>query len=148
MPGMTTRIRSCHTIILERPIDDCFPLFTAKGEERWVPGWRPQYVHPPSGEAEPGQVFITGEGDERTWWTVVDFDPVAHHARYSRVTPASRIGLVDVRCRRVSELVTEVEVRYEMTALNAAGVAALQAYAGAAYVAMIEDWKRLIDAAD
>lgn len=143
---MTTRIRSTHTITLALAADDAFALFTPRGEERWVPGWRPQYIHPASGETEPGQVFITGEGDERTWWTVVDFDPAAHHARYSRVTPASRMGLVDVRCRGVADGATEVTVCYEMTALNAAGETALKAYEGATYAEMIEGWKRLVEA--
>mgnify|MGYP002142650008 CR=1 FL=1 len=29
-----------HEITLALPVEEAFPLFTPKGEERWVPGWR------------------------------------------------------------------------------------------------------------
>ena len=90
-----------HSFDLPANPDAVFPLFTPRGEELWVPDWKPDYVDPPSGDTQPDMVFRTGEGDEATIWVCLAFDSQHRHARYLRMTPASRIAFVDVRCRAV-----------------------------------------------
>jgi len=92
---MAIRTRSSRSIHIDLPIDACFELFKPKGEERWVPDWRPVDVHPSSGETQRGQVFVTGSADERTLWTVIDHDPQARSAEWvtiARVSDFSRGG--------------------------------------------------------
>ena len=96
---MTMPTERSHEISLDVAVADAFPLFTPKGEESWVPGWRPSYIEPPGGETVPEMLFRTGDGDETTFWTCLAFEPGLHHVRYLRVTPASRIAFVDVACR-------------------------------------------------
>ena len=58
-----------HEIAVDLPVDQAFPLFTPKGEEAWVPGWRPEYLSPPSGETVEEMLFRNGIGEETTIWT-------------------------------------------------------------------------------
>jgi hypothetical protein len=88
-----------HRIVVNLPIDQAFMLFTPAGEELWVDGWAPRYVHPADGRTEAGMVFSTGAGDEVTHWLLADFDRAAHRSRCVRCTPASRMTVVEVQCR-------------------------------------------------
>ena len=92
--------RHCrHRITVDLPVDAAFMLFTPAGEELWVDGWAPRYVHPSDGRTEAGMVFSTGTGDETTFWLLADFDRERHRSRYVRCTPASRMVVVEVQCR-------------------------------------------------
>lgn len=128
---------------LDLPADQAFKLFTAAGERLWVPGWSPRILGPlPQG---PGLVFVTGDGDERTIWTVLESDPVKGRVRYSRVTPASRAGTVTVQISAAGKG-CQVEVAYDLTALDADGTAALEAYAPDRFAQMLDHWRALIEA--
>ncbi|WP_018152211.1 SRPBCC family protein [Leeia oryzae] len=133
-----------HRIELPMPIEACFPLFTAQGETLWVPDWHPVYVYPADGHTTQGMVFITGQCDETTYWTMVDYDPLHHFSRYARVTPGSRSVMVEVRCEAVAENTTAVQVSYTLTGLSEAGNQSIRTFVGDAYVAMIEEWRTLI----
>ena len=80
---------------LSVPPNEAFPLFTAAGEERWIDEWRPTYLGPKEPQSK-GLVFITGSADERTIWTVLETDRTKGRLAYSRVTPESRAGIVEV----------------------------------------------------
>src|SRR5689334_18283049 len=99
-----------HKISLPLSIADCFPLFTPLGEMDWVPGWEPRFLWPADGHTERGMVFLTGQGTEETFWTVVDFDESKNYARYCRITPGSRSVLVEVQCTACGPAETEIEV--------------------------------------
>ena len=137
---MSNRIHASHRIVVDAPVDQAFMFFTPAGEELWVDGWKPTYVHPGDGRTESGMVFTTGHGDEFTVWTLVDFDREVHRSRYARCTPASRTSLVEVRCVALDEARTEVSVSYTLTALNALGETALEDFKGERFAAMIDDW--------
>ena len=85
-----------HEIVVDRPVSEAFRLFTPKGEETWVPGWKPTYVRPDTDETCEEMVFTTGEGEEATFWTCLKWQPESWHVRYLRLTPASRVSFVDV----------------------------------------------------
>lgn len=143
---MTERSTASHTIEIAAPVDQCQRFFTPAGEELWVDGWQPDYLHPQDGRTEAGMVFTTGSGADFTIWSLADFDTQAHYARYVRVTPASRTGFVEVRCTAAGAASTWVEVTYVLTALSAEGARMLEGFRGEAFAAMIDGWKRSIDA--
>lgn len=143
---MPRHLQSSHRIVVAAPVERAFMFFTPAGEELWVDGWQPTYVHPAQGHTQAGMVFTTGQGDEFTLWTLADFDRVAHRSRYVRCTPASRMGFVEVRCVALDVARTAVDVTYTMTALNAAGEQALQTFEGDRYAAMIDGWADAINA--
>lgn len=142
---MPARIHARHTIQIALAPDDAFALFTPAGEERWVDGWAPLYVHPADGRTEAGMVFETGEGDERTVWMLLDLDAAAHRVRYARVTPASRTGTVEVACTAIGAARTQVTVTYLLTALSEAGATMLEGFEGARFAAMIDGWRTQIE---
>lgn len=141
---MPLHVSNAQLLRLPLPADIAFPLFTPKGEERWIPEWRPRYVHPADGETRAGLVFTTGEGEEYTIWQVVDFDPAARRARYARTTPALRTGMVTVEAKSIADKETEVLVRYDMTALSARGEESLRQYEGEAFAGMLAQWREAI----
>lgn len=144
---MSKHVRAQHTITIDLPVEQCQKLFTPAGEELWIDEWRPRYHHPADGRTQPGMVFSTGSGDELTVWSLVDYESgERHRARYTRVTPALRSGTVEVRCRALAPQRTEVDVRYELTALTPAGENSLQAYEPAPFAEMIEGWRAMIGA--
>ena len=128
---------------LALPRDEAFKLFTADGERLWVPGWTPAILGPLP--QAPGLVFLTGEGAERTIWTVLESDPVDGLVRYSRVTPGSRAGLVEVRVSGEGDR-TRVDVTYDLTALSPEGEEALEAYSAPRFAEMLANWEKLIAA--
>lgn len=148
MKSLKHHLRAEHSVTIPLPLPQCQMLFTPAGEELWVEGWKPAYHHPADGRTLPGMVFSTGAGEERTFWSLVDFErgPERHRARYARVTPALRSGFVEVECHEAGPGATRVKVSYEMTALNAAGQASLRAYEPEPFAAMIEGWRLSIEA--
>ncbi|CAG9269101.1 conserved hypothetical protein [Paraburkholderia unamae] len=143
---MPRRLHVSHRIVVDAPVDRAFMFFTPAGEELWVNGWKPTYIHPGDGRTEAGMVFLTGQGDELTVWTLIDFERDAHRSRYVRSTPASRTSVIEVRCAALDAARTAVEVSYTLTALNAAGERALEDFEGERFAAMIDDWANKIAA--
>ncbi len=141
------RTEFSHEIRIDVPVDEALPLFTPKGEEQWVPGWRPDYLAPTSGETCEEMVFRTGHGDEITLWTCLKWRPDERHARYLRVTPGAHVGFVDVRCRPEGRSATAVRVSYSYVALSPAGQAHIDAISPASFAAAIGEWAELIDGA-
>jgi hypothetical protein len=142
---MRRQLQCRHRIMVDLPTDQAFMCFTPAGEELWVDGWAPCYVHPADGRTEAGMVFSTGDGDEITYWLLADFDRAAHRSRYLRCTPASRMTVVEVHCCAVDATRSAVEVSYTLTALNDAGAAAIATFERG-FVAMIEGWAAAIAA--
>ncbi len=142
---MPRHTHASHTIRIAAPLKQCQLFFTPAGEELWVDGWNPTYLHPQDGSTVPGLVFTTGAGEDYTLWNMVDFDTSKHYARYARVTPALRTGTVEVQCTAVDEATTDVAVTYTLTALTSKGSESLASFEGPAFVAMIEEWKQAID---
>jgi hypothetical protein len=124
---------------------DALPLFTADGERRWVPGWEPEI---PDGDGGTGSVFVTRMNGVETVWVVVDYDPARGLARYARHVAGVQAGLVDVRCAPLGEDRCAVRVRYTLTPLSEAAVAAVAEFLDPPrFAESIAGWKRLIVAA-
>jgi hypothetical protein len=135
-----------HEIAVDLPVDRAFPLFTPKGEEAWVPGWRPEYLSPASGETAEEMLFRTGSGEETTIWTCLKCEPELWHARYLRITPASRAAIVDVRCRPDGLARSIARVSYVFVALTEAGAQSIAAMTAEHFAVSIDQWALLIQA--
>jgi hypothetical protein len=92
------------------------PLFTARGERRWVEGWEPEFPAGEPDEEDEGTVWITTSGERSTYWVVAARD--AKSVRYGRTTPGFAAGTVDVRVRDEEADETQLEVTYDLTALT------------------------------
>jgi hypothetical protein len=132
-----TQVRSFH---LDAPVTTVFPLFTAQGERRWVPGWEPTIV---SGAEERGSVFLTQTHEGRAvTWIVVDYRPAEGRVSYARWVEGSNVGLVDVTCEPAATGGTRVSVRYTLTGLGHEGSKFVRDFlTEERYAGMIEQWR-------
>jgi hypothetical protein len=133
-----TRIRVSDSFDLPFPRRDAFRLFTARGEELWVPGWQPEFLAETADDLEPGTVFRTRDDAGRpTSWIVVAADP-GTSARYARVAEGRSIGLVDVSAVDLPDG-CRITVAYDLTSDDADGDGGLTAFA-ADYPEFLASW--------
>ena len=130
-------------LTVARPPDEAFVYFTPRGEERWVPGWRPRFPAPAADDTAPGTVFETDAHGRTTTWMVVDRTP-ARRIRYARVAPGDTAGTVTVELAGAGGH-TDVTVTYELTALTASAIEPLRGFA-ARYDDMMRQWADAIAA--
>jgi hypothetical protein len=130
---------------LDLPVSAAFRYFTPRGEREWADGWDPAFPVEPEDDAEPGTVFRTSAHGAETLW-VVAARPAEHAIVYARVAPGDRAGTVTVACRTTPRGGTEVEVTYDLTALEPAGDATLAAFERH-YPEFIEGWRQAISRA-
>lgn len=132
-----TQIRSFH---LEAPRSQVFPLFTARGEREWAPGWNPEML---SGAEERGSAFRTqNQHGQETIWVVTEYRPLEGRVSYARAALGSNIGLVDVVCTDSAGGGTDVSVRYTLTALSEAGRTFVSNFLETGhYFKMIDEWR-------
>jgi hypothetical protein len=129
---------------IDAPCTQVFPLFTARGEEAWAPGWNPEML---SGDVARGSVFRTRHAESETVWTVTDYQPDYYKVSYARIAHGSNMGLVDVGCEHDSGG-SSVTVRYTLTGLNSKGDAFVQEFlSDPHYTRFIEGWRTAISAA-
>lgn len=133
-----------HEILVDLPLTEAMPLFTPRGEEAWVPGWKPTYISPTSGETCDEMLFVTNHDGETTYWTCMNWQPDDGHVRYLRLTPGSRTGFVDVRCRENGANSTRVLIAYELHALTDAGQTHLDGMTRDKFADTIDQWASLI----
>lgn len=132
-----TQMRSFH---LDAPRDRVFPLFTARGEREWAPGWDPAML---SGAEERGSAFQTRNHDgQTTTWIVIDYRPSEGRVSYARLAHGSNIGLVDVICTEPMRGGTEVSVAYTLTPLRPQAEAFVDEFLDPRhYECMIDEWR-------
>jgi hypothetical protein len=138
-----TQIRSFH---LDAARAQVLPLFTARGEREWAPGWDPVML---SGAEERGSAFQTrNPAGQTTTWIVVEYRPTEGRASYARLAEGSNIGLVDVVCTEAAAGGTDVSVRYTLTPLNAGAQAFVDEFLEPRqYERMIDEWHAATSAA-
>ncbi|HEU0041613.1 MAG TPA: SRPBCC family protein [Jiangellaceae bacterium] len=137
------RRRVSGTLQVALPPAEAFRLFTPRGEEDWVAGWRPQFPDPTTDDTRPGTVFLTDADGVTTTWVVLDRRP-GHSVSYARVTE-SRAGTVTVTLERAPDPhVSMVTVTYDITALTDAAKADLDEFADG-YPAFLRSWQDAIE---
>jgi hypothetical protein len=118
-----SQISKSSTIILNEAIEKVFPLFSAKGEEKWVAGWNPEYIFPEDGSFVENQVFKTKSGNEKEKeyiWIVTYLNKQEYRVVYT-VSTENRIWTVKVQCSATDVKNTSAEISYTYTALNKTG---------------------------
>lgn len=121
------------------PPEAAFTLFTPRGEELWVAGWRPRFPVKTGDDSAPGTVFETGAHGEPTIWVVVEREH-GRRVSYARVTPGSRAGTVTVEVDADGRGGSTVRVTYELTALTPEGQGPLREFAES-YGDFLRSWE-------
>jgi hypothetical protein len=127
------------TVHVRLSVERALPLFTPRGERRWVAGWDPSFPADDADDTAPGTVFLTGE----SIWMVAD--RTERSMRYARALPGVWAGTVEVRCEPVGSQ-TAAEVTYDLTVLDSAQRPRLREFADG-YDAFLREWEREIGAA-
>lgn len=125
------------------PTDEAFRLFTPRGEQDWVTGWKPRFPAPAPDDTQPGTVFETNAHGQTTIWLVLDRQ-WGKRISYARVTPGDQAGTVTIVVSPTGRH-SEVEVTYELTALTGAASSRLREFADN-YPAYLRSWQDAISA--
>jgi hypothetical protein len=135
-----------HSISLVGAPEQVFPLFEPLKEKCWAPGWEPEMVYPPSGEAVEGAVFTVSADDGHTAiWTIAEYDPSAYRIAYLAITPDSRVARIEVQCCLNTDGTTQAQVTYTFTALSAQGNGFISTQTEESHRHRIESWKTAIN---
>jgi hypothetical protein len=135
------RFRDTATLSVPLPPKEAMPLFTARGERRWVDGWDPEFPAGEPDEEDEGTVWITRAGDRTTYWVVAAKE--AQSVCYGRTTPGFAAGIVEVRVRDSEANETRLDVTYDLTALTEEGAGELEEFA-ATFQEDIGSWDGMI----
>lgn len=106
---------------VNRTPDSAFPLFSPRGEEAWVPDWKPELLYPADAEWQEGQVFRTRHGTDESIWFVGYLDREGHRVVYHRVDAGLTAVTVSVCCDGAASDATKVTVRYTVVGITEAG---------------------------
>jgi hypothetical protein len=119
-----------------------FRLFTARGEELWVPGWAPRFFQDDADDLAAGTVWQTRDDAGRaTTWIVLDCEP-GRGARYARVSEGWTAGTVTVVLDDIAGG-CRVRVEYDLTAMTTDAAADLARFADG-YAAFLGEWRTTI----
>jgi hypothetical protein len=122
-------------------------LFTPRGEKLWADGWDPLFPAPAGDDTEPGTVFETFHGDQRTTWVVCAWEP-GRSVRYARIAHGRDAGTVTVTLddRTPPGESRVATVDYDLTALSGEAADGLARFA-ADYPQFLRHWEEAIAAA-
>ena len=146
-PAPLPRARLSGSVRLPPGYEPALFLFTPRGESLWADGWDPRFPAPDSDDTEPGTVFETVHGQQRTTWVVCAHEP-GRSVSYARIAHGRDAGTVTVTLDDgtppgESRLAT---VNYDLTALSGEAAAHLARFA-ADYPQFLRHWEEAIAAA-
>ncbi len=141
------RARLSGSVRLPPGCHDALFLFTPRGEKLWADGWDPQFPAPADDDTEPGTVFETAHGPQRTTWMVCAREP-GRSVRYARVVHGQNAGTVTVTLDDAGTAghASTATVEYDLTALSDEAAAELARFA-AHYPQYLQHWEQAIAAA-
>ena len=98
-----------------------FPLLCPVEEEKWVPGWAPEYVVSSSGVVELDCIFQTAGSPHSSVWIVSRYEPEKLHLEMYKVTPGHTVGKLQIQLSATGPDATQADISYEYTSLGSSG---------------------------
>ena len=138
------RVTRSHRLEIEGSPSDVFPLLCPVRERDWLHGWDCDMVYSESGYAEEGGVFTTaGTGGEAdTIWLITRRDEANQVIQFARITPGSRAVKLDIVVSKKGDCASNVDIRYQFTALNEAGNRFTDGYSEEKFLKVMRFWER------
>jgi hypothetical protein len=139
-------VKHTQSFRIDQPIEKLFPLFSAEGETLWVPGWEYKNIMG-STDLREDYIFLTKNHDHASTdaiWLVKRYDASLHFVQFYKVEPEDKVGLITVRCARIEESVTEIEVTYEYIGLSEKGNEFVGKFTSEQYEEFIGEWEKLL----
>lgn len=138
------QVRRTGSFDLDCDPDAAFPFFSPEGEREWVAGWSPKPVFPDQIAFERDTVFQEGGDTQPAIWTVVEVDWQTHRAEYVRLAPRSHSAHITVKIEPAGLSLSQVVVKYVITAFGEEQAALLDAFSEANYAAKMRAWRQSI----
>jgi len=140
------KISQTASFIVDRKIDEVFPLFGAFEERKWEKSWDPVLIYPEEEIIQEGTTFTSAGNTEegRFLWIISKFEPDEHLIQYL-VSTKNRFWTITVACRSISNNQTEATVTYSFTGLNEPGNELNKKALERMYSRNLRDWKEAID---
>jgi hypothetical protein len=145
--GGMSSIKHTADFTIDQPIDLLFPLFSAEGEKLWVPDWDYENITGSKGLHE-DYVFLTKNHDHASTdaiWLVKRYEPENYLVEFYKVEPEDKVGIVNVRCKKIDKCLTRVEVSYQYIGLSQKGNEFIEGFTSTEYNEFISQWKDLLD---
>jgi len=130
---------------VDLPYHEAAPLFGALEEQKWAPGWKPEFLHPTPATDQEGSVFRVQKGAHSSLWVNTVFDLATGRVQYVYVLADLLVTRIDILIKVNNRDKTDVSVTYERTALTSSANDHVKALAKED-AASGEEWKSLINA--
>jgi hypothetical protein len=117
-----------------------FPLLCPVREADWIQGWDPILVISESGVAETDCVFTTAATPFDAVWYITRHEPESGFVEMLKITPSVTACRLTIQLNRVTGG-REAQVSYEHTSLGPDGDAFVEAFTGAHYAKLMQDWE-------
>jgi hypothetical protein len=99
-------------------INTTWPLFGAKKERAWAPGWAPVFLWPENSTDQHGTIFQIAHGDKTAIWLTTFYDQRnKNRVQYAYVIPDVVATIITLKLTPQGRS-THVAVTYERTALS------------------------------
>lgn len=144
------RITKSATITLHGTIDDVLPLFGAREEQKWEPGWKPEFIYPKDKPDEKNSVFKTEHkagGVHQgvvSYWVMTEFSRELNKVSYA-IFSGHDITTISIQCDTVSDSTTEAVVEYVMTSLDVHGDRLIESKSEKIFSQSLADWESAIN---
>ncbi len=139
------RIKHEYSQILLASPEVVFPLLCPVEEEKWVPGWNPDFVKSFSGVAEHNCVFQTTEKSVSSVWIVNCFEPEPLYLEMYKVTPGHTVGQLCIQLFAHNQKQTKADISYEYTSLSETGDEFLKNFTSDYYIKFMQNWENAIN---
>ena len=135
------RIKHEYSQILLASPEVVFPLLCPVEEEKWVPGWNPDFVKSFSGVAEHNCVFQTTEKSlSSVWIRDIGFEPERLYLEMYKVTPGHTVGQLCIQLFAHNQKQTKADISYEYTSLSETGDEFLKNFTSDYYIKFMQNW--------
>ena len=130
---------------VDLPYREASPLFGAWEEQKWAPGWKPEFLHPTPAADQEGSVFRVQKGAHSSLWVNTIFDLASGHVQYVYVLADLLVTRIDIHLKVNNRDKTDVSVTHERTALTPSANDHVNALAKED-AASGDEWRSLINA--
>jgi hypothetical protein len=136
------RVIRSYTQTIHAAPDEVHALICPVREAEWLDGWEYRMIYSESGLAEEGCVFTSrSAADPETLWVVAVRDDSRRHTRFVRITPGSRLAVVDIHVAPAAENTSHVRIVYTITALTEEGNRFVEAFTQDAFQEDMRFWE-------
>lgn len=117
------RITKSATITLNGTLDDVFPLFGAREEQKWAPQWKPEFIYPKDKPDEKNNIFTVehkGHGNQKgtvSYCVITEFSKKLSTVSYA-IFSDHYITTISIQCNAVADSTTKAHVEYNWTSLD------------------------------